>query len=158
MLENKVTSDEKLNLVLSEFLTETGRLLSFNNLSKKFSGKEIKNDAELSQIIDKLKKDNYLVDTNLMVEEVTEHTKSIDYTYILTFEGEMFIESGGYVAKKDKDIQERERISNIETQSQRTSKQMLNTTIILAVGTALLVIVDLLSHWSQIIKLFCNCW
>lgn len=109
---------ENLNLVLRYFTTINGRLASFGNLSDKFSGKEIRDDAELAQIVEKLERDKYLILRGEW-EEKTKEYERVTNVFSLTFDGEIFILNDGYVRQSTDAIRENNRLKKAET-SQRS--------------------------------------
>ena len=101
MNQKYLTPDEKLNLILEYYQRIDSRGLTFAKMSEQFSGKQIRNDTELFQIVSKLEIDSYLKSKDGL-EETFKGYFTLTSIYMLTVEGELFIQNGGYVQKTKK--------------------------------------------------------
>ena len=68
-------------------------------------------------------------------------------SYIITIEGRLFIEDGGYVEKKKRD-------AIILREKNASAKRMERNELLLVIGTFLIVLVEILIHRKVLLSLF----
>lgn len=109
--------------------------------------KEYYDEAEI--MLTKLESDGY---AESKVERSLRSTLTESFKYKISFEGRLFIQSGGYAQKLIRDDAENKRIERLETNQQKYERFVFWLTLTVAVGTvfqALLAVADLYwkYHW-----------
>lgn len=111
-------------------------LLFFNGINYQMGSpfvaqklKPILNVTELKiwYILNKLVEDGYLHKTVANARH--------DYFYTISFNGSVFIENGGYIAKSIRDAFEHNRLEKLEISQMESQKSMTRLTMIIAFGT-----------------------
>jgi len=77
------------------------------------------------------------------------HISGID-PLIISYQGLILINNGGYIQQKKDKLSEKRRII-------RNDRLLANGTVVLAIGTIGLLIWEILIHWNEFINLFCDC-
>lgn len=142
--------EEKLDFILRHYTTIAGRALSETALVNKFGGKEIRDGAELNQIVQKLFREGYLADGGVLSEKFElEETEST--FYCLTFDGEVFIENGGYVQRKQDKIKADYAIETRNKRMERNDERLVLWTATLAIGSIGLLLCEALKiYWCRL--------
>lgn len=137
---------QKIDEVLKVFYENPDGLI-YDELYKKIPHL-IEYADELMQILQKLKKDEYI-----FIQDVTaSHDFFQINSYFLSFDGKLFIESGGYTQAIINENAENKRVEALEHSQRATSNRMTYLTIILAVGALIAAIYYLTElywkyHW-----------
>jgi len=120
-------------------------LITEKDLTKHISTEIIQNER-LLKILNKLIKDNFLK------TEIRELNTGIESVYIITFDGLVYDELGGYNAT----YLENNKLKNILEQQNKNQEQIKYLTIIIAIGTGMAAIY----YFLEIVKYFskCCCW
>lgn len=115
------------------------------------------NSPEVHKILDKIVRDGYAEMRNVPYETpiVKEHSvKTSEYTFIITFEGQLFLQKGGYHQQEADNILHRVSRETDERLRKRNEKLLARGTIWLAILTGALVLTEILIHWNELRHFF----
>jgi hypothetical protein len=99
--------------------------------------------SKLQNALDKLVEEKYIVITKLPIEDTIK--KSEFEGYYITWEGDFFIQQGGFVGKLLKENSEKERIKELEINQETTNKTMLSLNNSLGIMTKWIMIATLVA-------------
>lgn len=125
-------------------------------------GLSIKSDVPtIHKVLDKLVKDGYAEMINMPIDPPINlgngFFKSSEFLYTITFEGQVFIQKGGYHQQEADSILHRASHETHERLRRRNEKLLSRGTIWLAILTGALVLTEILVHWNELRHLFsCN--
>ena len=123
-------------------------------------GLSIKLDESIiGMILDKIVRDGYAEMRNVPYEKPIikgDTIKISEYTYSITFEGQLFLQKGGYGQQESDNILHRANLETLESIRRRNEKLLSRGTIWLAVLTGALVVTEILVHWCEL-KHFFGC-
>jgi hypothetical protein len=110
-------------------------------------------DGQMQELMAKLIKDGYVLQTNRNPKSYYDADMKISISYeiiySITFEGRIFITKGGYTREIQELKRNNQRLHNIEKQQQSNKKWMLGLTIILAIGTTIAAVYYGLLIWDR---------
>lgn len=129
-----------------------------NSIPSVHKGIEHKFDqATVHNVLDKLVKDGYavMIDVKYLDPIIKENSiKTSAWTYKITFEGQLFIQKGGYHQQEADNILHRASRETDERLRKRNEKLLARGTIWLAILTGALVLTEILVHWNELRHLF----
>lgn len=108
-------------------------------------------------MLDKLVKDGYavMIDVPYLEPIIKERSiKTSEWTYKITFEGQLFIQKGSYRQQEVDNILHRATLETDERLRKRNEKLLARGTIWLAILTGALVLTEILVHWNELSHLF----
>jgi DNA-binding PadR family transcriptional regulator len=149
-MEIKPTSDDELNIVLT-YLNHGQKIPGeFNHIMKGLNWQGDENMIRLGQILRKLKRDGFVETDPLSQGGVPMQGKN-DVTYLITYDGIAFIENGSYKQKRIND-------KIISDDLKGRNRRMERNEVLLWIATFALVLVEILTHRRDLIRLFCGCY
>lgn len=116
-------------------------------------------ESTIGMILNKIVRDGYAEMRNVPYEKPIikgETIKTSEYTYSITFEGQLFLQKGGYGQQESDNILHRANLVSLENIRKRNEKLLAYGTIWLALLTGALVTTDILVHWDEL-KHFFGC-
>ena len=115
-------------------------------------------EPTVHKILDKLVKDGYADMINIPLDPPINmgggFFKSSEFTYRITFEGQVFIQKGGYRQQEADNSLHRANLETLERLRRRNEKLLSRGTIWLAILTGALVLTEILIHWTELRHLF----
>lgn len=139
-----MTPLEKLDYVLGNIRSPISNADVRNNLGK--DEKLNVNEFDFAMIINKLRRDGYIdfIENGKYAND-KQFEEGVDVRR--NFDGDLFVENAGYVKQSDATAIA-ERIKN------NRERQLSTGTVLLAIGTFLLVLTEVLIHWNELRHVF----
>ena len=116
-------------------------------------------ESTVGMILDKIVRDGYAEMRNVPYEKPIIKEDIIEtsaYTYVITFEGQLFLQEGGYGQKASDNILHLASLETDDRLRKRNEKLLSKGTIWLAVLTGALVATEVLVHWDELKHFFCG--
>lgn len=115
-------------------------------------------EATVHKALDKLVTDGYAIMREIKIDPPIAtgggFYKASEWTYIISFEGQLFIQKGGYHQQEADNILHRVNLETLERIRRRNEKLLSRGTIWLAILTGALVLTEILVHWNELRHLF----
>jgi DNA-binding PadR family transcriptional regulator len=149
------TPIEKLDCILAFLNSDNEYQHSVKNVTDSISIKL--NSPEVHKVLDKLVKDGYAEMRNVPYEKpiVKEETvKTSEYTYIITFEGQLFLQKGGYRQQEIDNNLHRASLETLESIRRQNERLLSSGTVWLAILTGALVLTEILTHLKEFQDIF----
>lgn len=146
---------EKMDAVIKTLYEISGNNPDFTLIMQSLQGRQI-DKGEVQDILLYLYRKGFIY-CEYGGNRDSQYTDLVNAHYLISCEGKLFWEtSGGFVKKEQREKLEAKNLE-IDIQKRKTNERLLSKgTIWLAIGTFLLVIVEILIHWEELSHLF-NC-
>ncbi len=134
--------DAVLNVIADDSCPPSATSLQIDEILKR-KGINIKN-IDLILMLEKLKDDKYIY-------------RDKSKGHLISFEGKIFNESGGYLGVIERNNKEKETISKLDERSMSQQSNIVALTFWVALGSISLCVIEILTRWNDMVSFFCHC-
>lgn len=150
-MNNDLKPIEKLDWILDYFRSQKSYLTD-DQLNENFKKIGFSIDADdLIRILDKLINDGHIIE-----KKIDRWQNPIASRYLISYQGHLFIDSGGYTIKASRDTEDALRIHldnqrqiTLQDNSEKNSKRLNLLTFWLAVGTIILALIEIIKFLCE---------